>query len=91
MCMAHERRPLALASSSQELVVTLVIATSSQADPVYFLITKAVREPIILLKVQSISHHRNHLWQHDMGAFSSSEERIAKGRVDPLDPHAPVT
>ncbi len=46
MWMAHERRPLALASSSQEFVVTLVIGTSSQADPVYFLITKPVQEPI---------------------------------------------
>ncbi len=32
---APERRPLALASFSQEFVATLVVLTSSQADPVY--------------------------------------------------------
>jgi len=45
---AHERRPLVLASFSQEFVATLVVLTSSQADPVYFFLTKPVREPIFL-------------------------------------------
>jgi len=34
MRIAHERKSLALASPYQELVATLVIVTSSQADPV---------------------------------------------------------
>jgi hypothetical protein len=44
--MVHARSPLALASPSQELVVTPVIVPSSQADPVPFLLTKRVHEPM---------------------------------------------
>jgi hypothetical protein len=37
MLIAHERRPLAFASSSKKFVAALAIVTSSQADSVYLL------------------------------------------------------
>ena len=46
MRIVHSRRPLALAQFYKKFVEALVIVTSSQADPVYFFITKRVREPI---------------------------------------------
>jgi hypothetical protein len=45
MWIAHERRPLALASSYKQFIAALVIVTSSQADSVYFFVTKLVGEP----------------------------------------------
>ena len=46
MWIAHERRPLALVSSNKKFVAALVIVTSSQADSVYFFVTKPVGEPM---------------------------------------------
>jgi len=44
--MHMKEGPLALGSFSQEFVATLVVLPSSQADPVYFFLTKPVREPV---------------------------------------------
>jgi hypothetical protein len=47
MQMAHWRRPLALASPSRVFALTRATVSRSQADPVFFLLTKPVREPRI--------------------------------------------
>jgi hypothetical protein len=43
MRIVHWRRPLALASPSKAFAMTRATASRSQADPVFFLITKWVR------------------------------------------------
>jgi hypothetical protein len=46
MRIVYSRGPLALASHSREFATTRATLSRSQADPVLFLITKRIREPI---------------------------------------------
>ncbi len=47
MRIVHSRRPLVLASPSRECALIRATLSRSQGDPVLFLLTKPVREPII--------------------------------------------
>jgi hypothetical protein len=62
MQMVHLRRTLTLASPSRAFALTSATLSRSRADPVLFLVTKQVREPVQLANFPGEVSWRAHLF-----------------------------